>query len=108
MVFFANTVVALQHRSQLLLVQILGVLEVDAHAFGEGLVAVRDDVEEIAERAATFGLAVPDDYRDRVGKMYDYIFWMATPDLIPWPQMAPRIPKGIIIRMIAPCLKDLK
>lgn len=39
------------------------------------------DAEEIAERAATFGLTVPDDYRDRVRKMYDYIFWIATPDL---------------------------
>jgi heparan-sulfate lyase len=39
------------------------------------------DAEEMAERAAAFGLTVPDDYRDRVRKMYDYIFWIATPDL---------------------------
>ncbi len=39
------------------------------------------DAEEVIGRMKSFGLAVPDDYRDRVRKMYDYIFAMATPDL---------------------------
>ena len=39
------------------------------------------DAEEIAQRAATVGIKAPAGYRDRVHKMYDYIFWMATPDL---------------------------
>jgi len=39
------------------------------------------DAEEIAQRVATVGIKAPAGYRDRVHKMYDYIFWMATPDL---------------------------
>ncbi len=39
------------------------------------------DAEEIAGRAASFGIEAPKPYRDRVRKMYDYLFWMATPDL---------------------------
>jgi heparan-sulfate lyase len=43
--------------------------------------SVLRDAEEIMEQAAAAGVAIPEDYRQRVGKMYEYIFWMATPDL---------------------------
>ncbi len=39
------------------------------------------DAEEIAQRVATAGLEPPKTYLERVRKMYDYIFWIATPDL---------------------------
>ena len=39
------------------------------------------DAVEIMGRMDTFDITIPDDYRDRVHRMYDYIFGMATPDL---------------------------
>ncbi len=39
------------------------------------------DAEEIAAHAGVLGVTVPDAYRDRVRRMHDYIFAIATPDL---------------------------
>ncbi|MGC9327801.1 MAG: alginate lyase family protein, partial [Candidatus Hinthialibacter sp.] len=39
------------------------------------------DAVEIMERVKSAGLEASPAYRDRVRKMYDYIFWIATPDL---------------------------
>lgn len=39
------------------------------------------DAVEIMERMDAFDIPVPDDYRQRVRAMYDYIFGIATPDL---------------------------
>jgi len=47
---------------------------------GYHLGVLRDAVE-VMGRMAAFGVDVPQDYRDRVRKMYDYIFAIATPDL---------------------------
>ena len=43
--------------------------------------AVLNDAVDIMRRMEAAGILVPDDYRDRVGKMYDYIFAIATPEL---------------------------
>lgn len=47
---------------------------------GYHLGVLRDAVE-IMQRMEAVGIAVPMDYRERVRKMYDYIFAIATPDL---------------------------
>ena len=39
------------------------------------------DAVEIMERMDTCGIAVPEDYRERVRLMHEYLFAMATPDL---------------------------
>jgi heparan-sulfate lyase len=39
------------------------------------------DAVEIRDRMAAAGVSVPEVYWDRVRKMYDYIHWIATPDL---------------------------
>jgi len=49
-------------------------------SFGYNL-AVRRDAVDIMRRAESMGVAVSDDYRDRVRAMYDYLFAIATPDL---------------------------
>lgn len=49
-------------------------------SFGYNLAVLRDAVD-IMERARPFGLSVPGDYLDRIRKMYDYIFAVATPRL---------------------------
>ncbi len=49
-------------------------------SFGYNLAVLRDAVD-IMRRAESMGIAVPDDYRQRIRKMYDYIFAVATPDL---------------------------
>ncbi len=43
--------------------------------------AVLNDAVTIMRRAESMGVAVPDDYRDRIRAMYDYIFAIATPEL---------------------------
>jgi len=43
--------------------------------------AVLGDAVDIMCRAESMGVAVSDDYRDRVRAMYDYIFAIATPEL---------------------------
>ncbi len=43
--------------------------------------AVLSDAVGIMRRAEAMGVAVPADYRDRVRKMYDYLFAIATPEL---------------------------
>lgn len=49
-------------------------------SFGYNRGVLRDavDVMRAVEKA---GLRVPDDYRDRVRRMYDYLFAIATPEL---------------------------
>jgi heparan-sulfate lyase len=42
---------------------------------------VMRDAVEIMERMESFNIAVPEDYRERVRLMHEYIFAMATPDL---------------------------
>jgi hypothetical protein len=49
-------------------------------SFGYNLAVLRDAVD-IMRRMEAAGIPVPDDYRGRVGKMYDYIFAIATPEL---------------------------
>lgn len=49
-------------------------------SFGYNLAVLRDAVD-IMERAESMGIAASEDYRQRVRKMYDYIFAIATPDL---------------------------
>ena len=49
-------------------------------SFGYNLAVLRDAVD-IMRRAESMGVAVSDDYRDRVRAMYDYLFAIATPDL---------------------------
>ena len=44
-------------------------------------IGVMRDAIEIMERMESVGIAIPDDYRDRVQKMHDYIFAMAGPNL---------------------------
>ena len=39
------------------------------------------DAIEIMERMDAFGIAIPEDYLERVRLMHDYIFWIAGPDL---------------------------
>lgn len=39
------------------------------------------DAIEIMERMDAFGIAIPEDYLERVRLMHDYIFWIAAPDL---------------------------
>ncbi|MCK5804722.1 MAG: alginate lyase family protein [Lentisphaeria bacterium] len=39
------------------------------------------DAVEIRSRMDEMGVAVPEDYAERIRLMYDYIFWVATPDL---------------------------
>ena len=41
------------------------------------------DVVEIFGRLDAFGIEIPESFLERVRKMYDYIFWIATPDLGP-------------------------
>jgi len=43
--------------------------------------AVLGDAVDILRRAESMGVAVSDDYRDRVRAMYDYLFAIATPEL---------------------------
>ncbi len=43
--------------------------------------AVLGDAVDIMRRAESLGVAVDDDYRDRVRAMYDYLFAIATPKL---------------------------
>ena len=42
---------------------------------------VLNDAVEIQGRMESLGISVPEDYQDRIRKMYDYIFAVATPDL---------------------------
>lgn len=42
---------------------------------------VMRDAVEIMERMDAFGIPVPEDYRERVRLMHEYLFAMATPDL---------------------------
>ncbi|MHC4406732.1 MAG: alginate lyase family protein, partial [Planctomycetota bacterium] len=49
-------------------------------SFGYNLAVLRDAVE-IMSRAESMGVAAAEDYRNRVRKMYDYLFAIATPDL---------------------------
>ena len=49
-------------------------------SFGYHMGVLRDAVE-ITGRAESFGLQVAEDYLERIRKMHDYIFWIATPDL---------------------------
>ena len=49
-------------------------------SFGYNLAVLRDAVD-IMRRAESMGITASDDYRERVRKMYDYIFAIATPDL---------------------------
>ncbi len=49
-------------------------------SFGYHTGVLRDAVE-IVDRMDSVGIAVPDDFRDRIRAMYDYIFGVATPDL---------------------------
>jgi hypothetical protein len=49
-------------------------------SFGYNLAVLRDAVD-IMRRMEAIGVPVPEDYRDRVRKMYDYIFAIATPEL---------------------------
>ncbi|MBN1291696.1 MAG: alginate lyase family protein [Candidatus Latescibacteria bacterium] len=44
-------------------------------------VGVLRDAVEIMEHMTAMGIPIPEDYTDRVQKMYDYIFAAATPDL---------------------------
>lgn len=44
-------------------------------------IAVTKDAADIMERAQSAGLDVPDDYRQRVRRMFDYIFAIGTPEL---------------------------
>ncbi|MBN1346719.1 MAG: alginate lyase family protein [Phycisphaerae bacterium] len=44
-------------------------------------VGVLRDAVEMAERASTFGIQAPKAYHERIARMFDYIFWIATPDL---------------------------
>ena len=44
-------------------------------------VGVLRDVVEIMGHVTAMGITIPNDYTDRVQKMYDYIFAAATPDL---------------------------
>jgi len=39
------------------------------------------DAVEIKNRMDEMGVPVPEDYVERIRRMYDYIFWVATPDL---------------------------
>ncbi|MBT4819718.1 MAG: alginate lyase family protein, partial [Lentisphaerae bacterium] len=39
------------------------------------------DAVEIKSRMDEMGMAVPEDYVERIRRMHDYIFWVATPDL---------------------------
>ena len=49
-------------------------------SFGYHQGVLRDAVE-IFGRMDAFGIAISDAFRERVRLMYDYIFWMASPDL---------------------------
>jgi len=49
-------------------------------SFGYNRAVLRDAVD-IMRRAESMGVAVSDDYRDRIRAMYDYLFAIATPDL---------------------------
>lgn len=49
-------------------------------SFGYHRGVLRDAVE-VMERMDAMGIVVPEDYRTRVRKMYDYIFAVVTPDL---------------------------
>jgi heparan-sulfate lyase len=49
-------------------------------SFGYNLAVLRDAVD-IMRWLDAAGVAVPDDYRQRVRRMYDYIFAIATPEL---------------------------
>ena len=51
-------------------------------SFGYHQGVLRDAVE-IFGRLDTFGIEIPESFLERVRKMYDYIFWIATPDLGP-------------------------
>lgn len=49
-------------------------------SFGYNLAVLRDAVD-IKRRADAMGVALSDDYRERIRKMYDYLFAIATPEL---------------------------
>ena len=49
-------------------------------SFGYNLAVLRDAVD-IMRRMEIVGVSVPEDYRNRIRKMYDYIFAIATPEL---------------------------
>ncbi len=49
-------------------------------SFGYNLGVLQDAVD-ILKRVESAGIAVPDDYRDRIRKMYDYLFAIGTPEL---------------------------
>ncbi|MBL7042621.1 MAG: alginate lyase family protein [Pirellulaceae bacterium] len=49
-------------------------------SFGYNMGVLRDAVD-IMRRMEASGVPIPEDYRDRVRKMYDYVFAIATPEL---------------------------
>jgi len=49
-------------------------------SFGYNMGVLRDAVD-IMRRMEASGVSIPEDYRDRVRKMYDYVFAIATPEL---------------------------
>src|SRR5207249_11762271 len=49
-VFTTDTMFLLQNRQQLLVVQALGIVEMDRHLLAEGFVAVRDGIKEVSGR----------------------------------------------------------
>jgi len=49
-------------------------------SFGYNLAVLRDAVD-IMQRMDAVGILVPEDYKERVRKMYDYLFAIATPEL---------------------------
>lgn len=49
-------------------------------SFGYHMGVLRDALE-INARTEAFGLQMADDCRERIQKMHDYVFWVATPDL---------------------------
>jgi len=49
-------------------------------SFGYNMGVLRDAVD-IMRRMDASGVPIPEDYRDRVRKMYDYVFAIATPEL---------------------------
>jgi len=49
-------------------------------SFGYNLGVLRDAVD-IMKRVESAGIAAPDDYRDRIRKMYDYLLAIGTPEL---------------------------
>ena len=74
------------------------------------LAVLRDSIE-IMEKASQLGLAVPDDLRQRVHGMCDYVFAVATPDL-GWPMFGdtarPITKAGNKPQLYAPLLQHSK